>query len=404
MGRFVSSGNRAATEVAAQQKAMGNGAQATAFRVGQAFGSMGKDAVAMAGSIGRGVMAAGAAVEKFGNQIRSAGQGISSMGQTLSIGLTAPLSAAGLMALKASGDMEQTQVAFTTLLGSAQAAGDYIKGMKEFAAGTPFEFAGVKQASQQLMAFGFEAQEVEPMLRNIGDALSAMGNVSEEGIGRAVVALGQMKASGTVLKQDLNQLIALNIPVFDILSEKLGMTAAEVAKIGESGIDSSEAINALLEGLDEKFGGSMAAQSQTLLGLWSTLKDNASFIFADIGDAMVKAFDIKGKIMEATEGTAAFLAWFQGLDDSARRTALGIAVFMAALGPVLVVVGALVSALGSVIIAFGAILSPMGLLVAGVVAFGFCIDVIKTEVLMVGVEPCQVQHTNLPSVYILVDD
>lgn len=369
MGRFVSSGNRAATEVAAQQKAMGNGAQATAFRVGQAFGSMGKDAVAMAGSIGRGVMAAGAAVEKFGGQVRSAGQGISSMGQSLSIGLTAPLGVASAMALKASGDMEQAQISFTTLLGSAKAAGSYIEDLKKFSAETPFEFAGVRQGAQQLMAFGFEAEEVIPMLTSIGDGLSAMGNVSAEGVQRAVIALGQMKASGTVLKEDLNQLIALNIPVFDILSKKLGLTAKEVARIGESGIESGRAITAILEGMNEKFGGSMAKQSQTLMGLWSTMKDNASFIFADIGDAMVEALDLRERVKVIIADLAGFLTWFKALDNEAKQTAIGIGIFLAALGPALIVVGQLVTALGSFVMVLGFIATPMGLVVAGAVAF-----------------------------------
>lgn len=372
MGRFIPLARQAGDAVSRASVPVvrfGSDAEKMAFRVGQAIGSVGKAAVSMAGAVASGAMAAGAAMEKLGGRIRDVGGQVSSLGQSLSIGLTAPLGVASVMALKASGDMEQAQISFTTLLGSAQAAGSYIKDLQQFAAATPFEFSGVKQGAQQLLAFGFQAQEVVPILTSIGDGLSAMGNTSEEAVNRAVVALGQMKSSGTVLKQDLNQLIALNIPVFDILSKKLGMTAQEVARIGESGIESGRAINAILEGMNERFGGSMAKQSQSLMGLWSTLKDQASFIFVDIGDSMVKALDLRERVKGIIDDLGGFLTWFRALDDEAKRTAIGIGIFLAALGPALIVVGQIVTALGSFVMVLGFIATPMGLVVAGAVAF-----------------------------------
>ena len=338
-------------------------------RVSQALGAVAKSAVSMAETVVRGAVRAGDAMSKIGSQIQGMGQGMSGLGQSLSIGLTAPLGAASAMALKASGDMEQAQISFTTLLGSAQAAGSYIGDLKKFAAATPFEFSGVKQGAQQLLAFGFQAKEVIPILTSIGDGLSAMGNVSEEGVNRAVIALGQMKSSGTVLKQDLNQLIALNIPVFDILSQKLGMTAQEVARIGESGIESSKAITAILEGMNDRFGGSMVKQSQTLMGLWSTMKDQASFIFADIGDSMVEALDLRDRVKSIIDGLAGFLDWFRGLSVEAKQTAIGIGIFLASLGPVLMIAGEVTVALGGLVTVLGFIASPMGIVAAGAVAF-----------------------------------
>ncbi|MEL6250089.1 MAG: hypothetical protein AAFR15_19005, partial [Cyanobacteria bacterium J06627_15] len=47
---------------------------------------------------------------------------------------------------------EQSRVAFTTLLGGAEAAEKTIADLTEFAATTPFEFPQVREAGQQLLA------------------------------------------------------------------------------------------------------------------------------------------------------------------------------------------------------------------------------------------------------------
>lgn len=372
MGRFIPLARQAGDAVARASVPVvqfGADAEKMAFRAGQAIGSVGKAAISMAGTVASGAMAAGAAMEKFGGRVRDVGNHVSSLGQSLSIGLTAPLGAASVLALKASGDMEQAQISFTTLLGSAQKAGSYIRDLQSFAASTPFDFQGVRQGAQQLMAFGFQAKDVIPMLTSIGDGLSAMGNTSTDAVNRAVVALGQMKASGTVLKEDLNQLIALNIPVFDILQQKLGLTAQQVARIGESGVESGKAIDAILSGLNDRFGGSMAKQSQTLLGLWSTLKDQASFIFIDIGNSIADALDLRSRAQGIISGLESIQSWFKSLSAEAKQTAVGVGVFAASLGPALMIAGQVVTALGSFVMVLGFIATPMGLVVAGAVAF-----------------------------------
>lgn len=45
------------------------------------------------------------------------------------------------------------------------------------------------------MAFGFKAEEIIPMLTNLGDAASGLG-LGTEGVSRLAYALGQMQTSG----------------------------------------------------------------------------------------------------------------------------------------------------------------------------------------------------------------
>ena len=55
---------------------------------------------------------------------------------------------------------EQWEIAFTTLTGSAENAARLLKDIKDFAATTPFELPGLVDSSKQLLAFGFQQEEI----------------------------------------------------------------------------------------------------------------------------------------------------------------------------------------------------------------------------------------------------
>lgn len=170
------------------------------------------------------------------------------------------------------GDYEQTVVAFNTLLGSAEKATKFLAEAQEFANKTPFEFPELLNSSKLLLAFGFEAENVLDMMETIGDTSSGLG-AGSEGIDRITRALGQMYAKGRVQAEELLQLQELGVPAAEILQEELGLTAEQVANIGNESVNASLAIQALLTGMDKRFGGMMDNQSKTAKGMISTIKD-----------------------------------------------------------------------------------------------------------------------------------
>ena len=170
------------------------------------------------------------------------------------------------------GDYEQTVVAFNTLLGSAEKATKFLAEAQEFANKTPFEFPELLNSSKLLLAFGFEAENVLDMMETIGDTSSGLC-AGSEGIDRITRALGQMYAKGRVQAEELLQLQELGVPAAEILQEELGLTAEQVANIGNESVNASLAIQALLTGMDKRFGGMMDNQSKTAKGMISTIKD-----------------------------------------------------------------------------------------------------------------------------------
>jgi tape measure domain-containing protein len=124
----------------------------------------------------------------------------------------------GLFGLKTASSLEQAQIGFTTMLGSAEKAQSFIADMTAFAKKTPFEFTDVQTAASQLLAFGFASKDVLPTLTAVGDAAAGLGT-GAEGVSRITKALGQIKAKGRIQSDELLQLYEAGIPALDLLAK-----------------------------------------------------------------------------------------------------------------------------------------------------------------------------------------
>lgn len=293
----------------------------------------------------------------FGSQAIALGSSLSNLGTSLTGALTIPLAAIGAATLKLSGDLEQNRIAFTTMLGSADQARIHLEQLRDFAQKTPFEFTDLVQASKKLQALGFAAGEVIPTLTAIGNATAALGT-GAEGIDRITLAFGQMLSKGTVQSQEMKQLAEAGIPAWQILAKTLNVDVAEAMKLVEKrAVDSGTAVPAILAGINERFGGLMQAQNQTLLGQLSNLKDRTVQVLSEIGDAMAPTakrvvdlgFQIVSKIEEITKS-------FQSLPQPVKDAAFGLGAFAAALGPAIFIGGQMFSAVGNLAKGFSSLI------------------------------------------------
>lgn len=224
----------------------------------------------------------------------------------------AAMTAAAGRGIALAANMEQTKAAFETMLGSGQQAESFIRDLWDFAATTPFEFEGLTDSARQLLAFGFEAEKIVPMMTNIGDAVSALGGGAAE-IDRVTRAMGQMQAKGKVSAEEMMQLAELGIPAWEMLANSIGVSIPEAMDMASKGaIDATTGINAILEGMDAKFAGSMQKQSETVLGLWSTLKDTVAGGLLEIGQSLIESFNLQDKLKAAIE-------WLQKVSDWVRE-------------------------------------------------------------------------------------
>lgn len=242
-------------------------------------------------------------MDRVDNSARRSGVGVGMLARGVGI-LGTALGGAGLASVYMGGQLEQAEVAFKTLLGSATKATSFLKDLTDFAARTPFELTGLQDSSRKLLAFGFEAKEIIPMMTDIGDAVGSLG-LGQEGMDRVTIALGQMQAKSKVSAEEMMQLAESGIPAWQMLADAIGTSVPEAMKLAEEGsISGAEGIEAVLAGMRDQFAGGMEKQSKTLLGRLSNFKDVAVQFASKMGQELTKTFDLKNKVKGATEWLA----------------------------------------------------------------------------------------------------
>lgn len=169
--------------------------------------------------------------------------------------------------------LEQVRMGFVTLLGSVDAANKHIRELQEFAASTPFEFAGVADASRKLLAMGVEAKNIIPQITAIGNAVSAIGG-DNQSFQRVVKAFADIHARSKLTGEEIRQLANNMIPVIPILSKELGKSSQEIIKMTRDGKISADLFVAAFERfVKNNWGDAMEKQSKTFLGALNNTKD-----------------------------------------------------------------------------------------------------------------------------------
>lgn len=233
--------------------------------------------------------------------------------------LAAGAAAVGMSSVKAAGKMEQLEIAFTTMLGSADKAKTMLNELQDFAQATPFDLESVTNGSRRLLAMGFAAEQIIPVMTAVGDAASGLG-LQADGIDRITLAMGQMAAKGKVSAEEIRQLAEAGIPAWKFISDSLGITIPEAMKKAEqSQISAAQGLNAIVAGMNNKFGGMMEAQSKTIDGMWSNLMDSISRTSIAVGNDIVKTFDLHKRLASAMDF---FDDFRKRVDNSGLRSAI----------------------------------------------------------------------------------
>lgn len=318
-----------------------------------------------------------------GKRISGAGESFMNVGGTLTQGITLPMAAAtaGVVgfALQTASAAETTEISFTTMLGSAEAANDMMGQLADFAAHTPFELSGLQTATRQLLAYGFTAEEIIPMLTNVGDATAALGT-GQAGIEAVTRALGQMQTRGKVSAEEMLQLTEAGIPAWEYLARAIGTdTAGAMQAVTDGAVDAQTGIDALTKGMEEDFGGMMESQSKTVTGLMSNLADaiqqplmelRNSDAYDSFAESLGRIVDEAGPFVESLlphmesglsglsgilDSAADAMESFASMSEEGQAKLIQTAAAAAAAGPALTVVGAGLRVVGGAAQGIGAI-------------------------------------------------
>lgn len=271
------------------------------------------------------------AVSGLGGKLNSiAKTGLKAFTGAVTVAGTA-VGALGAIGVKYNAEMEQYMSSFTTMLGSAEKATNHLNDLKQFAAKTPFELGDLAQASTTLQAFGTDVKDITPNLKMLGDI--SLGN-KEKFNGLALV-FGQVQSQGKLMGQDLMQMINNGFNPLQIISEKTGKSMSQLKDEMSKGKISFEMVSEAMQIATSeggKFYNAMEGQSKTLVGQWSTLKDNVGAL---LGDMFASVSDtLKNKVLPAINNVVEKLqeSFTNGnLKDSINRIAEGFGDFTAKL-------------------------------------------------------------------------
>jgi lambda family phage tail tape measure protein len=185
----------------------------------------------------------------------------------------------------------QTQTrSLEVLLGSASKASQIIKELQAYGSVTPFESTELIETATRLGAFGVVGSRVVEVTKRLGDIAGATG----ANLGELATAYGQVVSKGRLQTEELLQFQERGVGIQAELQKMYGLSGQELQKALSAGRVSSEAFEQAIVRLTQK-GGKYAngaiAQSDTLTGRLSTLKDTVTTLSQTIGAKLEPAIN-----------------------------------------------------------------------------------------------------------------
>ncbi len=317
---------------------------AQGIRAGRAFVEIGANSAPLEAALAR----VKGRLHSFGASLTAVGAGLG--------GVSAGVLGALAWPLQLAARLETTSAAFETMLGSAEATQAMLAKLQAFGAETPFEFPEIADAAKKLLAFGSSADGVTDELRMLGDIGSAVGVP----LGDIAEIYGKARVQGRLFAEDINQLTGRGIPIIQALAKQFGVADSGVRKLvedGKIGFPQLLAAFQAMTGAGGQFAGGMAKQSQTLLGQWSTLKDNIALAVLPIGQQLLPV------VTQVVQRVGQLVQWGSGILGPWAQFAplvAGAAVAVGALGAALSTLGIAAIGLGSLAGIMGAIVAKLG--------------------------------------------
>jgi len=282
-------------------------------------------------------------IDKARGKIDKFSQQATRTGKMLSTRLSLPLLAVGTLAVRQAAKFERLQVTLNTLNGSAEEGAKAFERLVQFSAETPLQLEELTRVNNMLMGFGQTSDDAFKSLKMLGDVAAVSGG-NLTGI---AVAFGQAAAEGRIMTRDLRQFINNGVPILDILAKSMGVARGEIMNLASEGKLSFKVLQDGFEfatGSQGRFNNGLKILSQTLEGLFSTLKDNVNIALATLGKEIAEALNLKEGVPALSKKIGELVKSFEQLSPSTQRTTLLISGLAIIIPPLLILLGAMAAA------------------------------------------------------------
>lgn len=270
---------------------------------------------------------------------------LSSVGKTLSVALTAPLTALGVVALKNADTQQQAEKRLLTAL------------------------RGRSDVQQRLIAQAGELQSRSVLGDEViigQQAYLASLGMTEEQIGRVIEASAQLSAAtGMTLDSAVKNLAK----TYGGLTGELGESIPKLKELTTEQLKNGEAVDFILK----NYKGFAEGAASVGLGAMRQLQNAWGDFLEQIGFAMMP---LATKVTEALSG---IVSWLQTLSPEIKRVVVAIAGVVAAIGPLTLGIGGVIKIIPMLATGFTALLSPVGLIVSALLALGAAFAYAKVQ-------------------------
>lgn len=270
---------------------------------------------------------------------------LSSVGKTLSVALTAPLTALGVVALKNADTQQQAEKRLLTAL------------------------RGRSDVQQRLIAQAGELQSRSVLGDEViigQQAYLASLGMTEEQIGRVIEASAQLSAAtGMTLDSAVKNLAK----TYGGLTGELGESIPKLKELTAEQLKNGEAVDFILK----NYKGFAEGAASVGLGVMRQLQNAWGDFLEQIGFAMMP---LATKVTKALSG---IVSWLQTLSPEIKRVVVAIAGVVAAIGPLTLGIGGVIKIIPMLAAGFTALLSPVGLIVSALLALGAAFAYAKVQ-------------------------
>lgn len=178
------------------------------------------------------------------------------------------------------GEFQQLEIAFGTMLKSADKAQGLITQLADTAAKTPFDLQGVTQGAKQLLAYGVAAEDINDKLLMLGDIASGLSLP----LGDLVYLYGTTMTQGRVYTRDMIQFMGRGIPLAEELAKQFGVTKDKVSELVSAGkVGAKEFEQAMQSMRTNRFDNLMEKQSKSLTGQIANIEDAIQIMYDEMG-------------------------------------------------------------------------------------------------------------------------
>lgn len=232
--------------------------------------------------------------------------------------------------VQVSARFEDLRITLQTLYRDVGAGTRAFNDIKEFAKTSSFAVEDLVQTVLKLKSAGLEPNIA--LLRLFADV---SGSVADKvGALQAITDLYARTTAGGLGLEDLNRLADRGIPVFQILSEKLGLSRLEITKVGQSAEGAALILKALEVGLAETFGGAAQAKANSLTQAMANFRDTINNLVDLLGrlglnTALANFINALGNALEQLKPYVALIGValsnaFQFLAENIRLVVIGL--------------------------------------------------------------------------------